>query len=58
MYTGMARSYCTITKSNLSEITVGTKEFALAPARHSKPPTPNLRCRARLSFPPPGHRIA
>jgi len=24
----------------------------------SKPPTPNLRCRARLSFPPPGHRIA
>jgi len=23
-----------------------------------KPPTPKLRCRARLSFPPPGHRIA
>jgi hypothetical protein len=32
VYTGMAGSYCTITKSNLSEIAVGTREFALRDA--------------------------
>jgi hypothetical protein len=31
-YTGMAGSFCTITKSNLSQITVGTREFALKDA--------------------------
>jgi hypothetical protein len=32
VYTGMAGSYCTITKSNLSEIAVGSREFALRDA--------------------------
>jgi hypothetical protein len=32
VYTGLAGSYCTITKSNLKEITVGTREFALKDA--------------------------
>jgi hypothetical protein len=31
-YTALAGSFCTITKSNLSEITVGTREFALKDA--------------------------
>jgi hypothetical protein len=32
VYTGLAGSYCTITKSNLNEITVGSREFALKDA--------------------------
>lgn len=32
VYTGLAGSYCTITKSNLKEITVGSREFALKDA--------------------------
>ena len=32
VYTGLAGSYCTITKSNLDEITVGSREFALKDA--------------------------
>jgi hypothetical protein len=32
VYTGLAGSFCTITKSNLSAITVGTREFALKDA--------------------------
>jgi hypothetical protein len=31
-YTALAGSFCTITKSNLKEITVGTREFALKDA--------------------------
>jgi hypothetical protein len=32
VYTGLAGSYCTITRSNLREITVGSREFALKDA--------------------------
>ena len=32
VYTGLAGSYCTITSSNLSEILVGSREFALKDA--------------------------